>query len=72
MLEIPGKCMNYSSGDTQLLGEIISKSADMPLVDFAKKELFEPMQITEFSWSNRDGHALAANGLQLIVDSFVW
>lgn len=31
MLEIPGKCMNYSSGDTQLLGEIISKSADMPL-----------------------------------------
>ena len=65
MLNTPGEKMNYSSGDTQLLGVIISKVADMPLIDFARKELFEPLGISDFNWICRSGHAMAANGLRL-------
>lgn len=61
----PGKEMNYNSGASQLLGEIISISTGMPLVEFAKRELFEPLGIKEFTWWERDGHALAADGMKM-------
>ena len=65
MLNTPGEKMNYSSGDTQQLGEIISKATDMTLVDFARKEFFVPLGISDFNWICRDGCAMAANGLRL-------
>ncbi len=59
--------MNYNSGASHLLGEIVSRSSGMTVVEFAKKELFEPLAIQEFEWWERDGHALSADGLKMCM-----
>lgn len=71
MIHLPGKSMNYSSGDTHLLGEIIANVTNMSLEEFADQELFKPLNIREHSWISRDGHALAADGLRLKVSDLL-
>lgn len=67
----PGQKMNYSSGDSHLLGEIIAKATDRTLIDFAKDRLFTPLEIDEFHWLERDGHALAADGLRIRISDLI-
>lgn len=71
MLQAPGQSMNYSSGDTHLLGEIIANATNMPLEEFAKESLFKPLNISEYNWIDRDGHALAADGLRLKISDLI-
>lgn len=71
MLREPGTKMNYNSGVSQLLGEIVSMSCGGSVVEFAKKELFKPLGINDFEWWERDGHALTADGLKLSMNDMV-
>lgn len=67
LIHKPGECMNYNSGASQLLAEIISMSAGTTLMEFAKRELFEPLGITEFLWLENNGHYLAGSGIKLLM-----
>ncbi len=67
LVHIPGEHMNYNSGASQLLGEIVAISSGMSVVEFAKKELFTHLEIQDFLWWERDGHALSADGLKLYM-----
>ncbi len=46
----PGTKFLYDSGATHLLSEIISKATGMSTEAYAKKHLFDPMQITDYTW----------------------
>jgi CubicO group peptidase (beta-lactamase class C family) len=63
----PGKIWVYSSGATELLGKIVSRVADEPLDDFARKHLFDPLGIADFVWMPLPKNAApcASSGLRL-------
>ena len=67
----PGEKMNYNSGDSHLIGDIIAKATGMKLVDFAEKELFMPLGIKDIQWLERDGHALCADGLRMKTSDMI-
>lgn len=46
----PGTVWNYSSGNTQLLGEIIWKATGERLDKYAAKNLFAPLGIRKYDW----------------------
>ena len=71
LIHHPGEHMNYNSGASQLLGEIITISTGMSVVEFAKKELLEPLGIHDFTWWEREGHALTADGLKMTMEDMV-
>ncbi len=61
-----GKHWNYSGGCTALIGHLIAKGTGLSLPAFARKELFDPLGITNFEWNEgRDGAPSAASGLRL-------
>jgi len=47
----PGAHWAYNSTSLILVGELISKSSDMTIPNFASKYLFEPLEIKNFQWS---------------------
>ncbi|MDU9005898.1 serine hydrolase domain-containing protein [Sedimentitalea todarodis] len=62
----PGTAWTYSGGTTALLGAIIARGAGMPLDQFARLHLFDPLGIDEFEWiAGDDGIPSAASGLRL-------
>jgi CubicO group peptidase (beta-lactamase class C family) len=66
----PGKKFNYNGGTTQVLAEIIVRSSKIPLDQFAKENLFDPLGIVNFEWSkysvwNGADVFAAASGLRL-------
>jgi CubicO group peptidase (beta-lactamase class C family) len=46
----PGEIYDYSSDAVDFLSPILVKTTNMSLLDFAKKHLFGPMGISEFTW----------------------
>ncbi len=47
----PGSVFHYNSGDTNLLGEIVRRSAAAStLADFAERHLFQPLDIATYAW----------------------
>ncbi len=71
MVSEPGEKMNYNSGDSYIIGEIVAKVTGMKLVDFAEKELFMPLGIKDIQWLERDGHALCADGLRMKTSDMI-
>ncbi|MEV8632425.1 serine hydrolase [Streptosporangium sp. NPDC051023] len=64
--EEPGRTWRYCGGASTLVGGLIAKGTGMPLEDFARSALFEPLGITAFEWAfGDDGVAAAASGLRL-------
>jgi CubicO group peptidase (beta-lactamase class C family) len=62
----PDEEWNYSGGDTQLLAGVLKKATGVPLDDFARETLFEPLGITQFSWVYiPNGEIAADSGLRL-------
>jgi CubicO group peptidase (beta-lactamase class C family) len=63
----PGTVYNYNSGNTELLGLVLSHSIGRPIDDYARDKLFRPLGITDFSWWKipNSGQPFAAGGLQL-------
>jgi CubicO group peptidase (beta-lactamase class C family) len=61
-----GEVYNYNSTNTQLMSEIVSTASGMPLDEYARKYLFEPIGIREFFWNDApEGFKNVAGGLFL-------
>ncbi|MEO0899684.1 MAG: serine hydrolase [Bacteroidota bacterium] len=47
----PGINWSYSSNDPVITGEMIARASGMTIMDFAKKYLFQPLQIEGYRWT---------------------
>lgn len=47
----PGTVWAYTSIDPVIIGGIIRKASKMSVMDFAKKYLFDPLQISRYKWT---------------------
>jgi CubicO group peptidase (beta-lactamase class C family) len=63
----PGEVWKYNGGTTQLLAAILKKVSGLPVDQFAKEFLFQPLGIREFEWVKYSGTDMpaAASGLRL-------
>jgi CubicO group peptidase (beta-lactamase class C family) len=63
----PDTIWNYNGGGTDLLGNILERVSGKPLADFAREQLFQPLDITDWEWETypRNGKISAAAGLRL-------
>ena len=80
----PGTAWNYNGGGVWLLGLILKKVSGLPLDQFAKEALFEPLGIKDWAWERfSSGDPYASGGLQLrprdlaklgqlVLDDGVW
>ncbi len=50
MIEEPGVKSSYCTGCAQTLGRLVEIAAQTPLVEYADKNLFGPMGITNYKW----------------------
>jgi CubicO group peptidase (beta-lactamase class C family) len=63
----PGLKWVYCGAATALLGHLIARGANMPLVEYARRMLFAPMEFGPVDWARgRDGEPHAASGLRLL------
>jgi CubicO group peptidase (beta-lactamase class C family) len=63
----PGEKWLYCGGATALLGHLIARGTGMPLLDYARRTLFEPMGFGPVDWAQgTDGEPFAASGLRLL------
>jgi CubicO group peptidase (beta-lactamase class C family) len=58
MAEVPGKTFNYNGGNPYLLSALINKKSGQNALDFAKKQLFEPLGITSARWGSVDAQGV--------------
>lgn len=66
IIEPPGERWNYNGGATALLARLIEKGTGQQLHEFARKALFEPLQIENTEWRRGpDGEPIAASGLRM-------
>ncbi|MHA2330379.1 MAG: serine hydrolase domain-containing protein, partial [Candidatus Hodarchaeales archaeon] len=66
MVSDPGTNFKYNSGASHLLSTIIHNKTGMNTEDFAKKHLFDPLNITDYHWWNDSmGITMGAFGLWL-------
>jgi CubicO group peptidase (beta-lactamase class C family) len=80
----PGARFHYHDGDPHLVGAAIQASTGQDLLEFARRNLFEPIGIREARWErHRDGAYYAAYGVwlrprdmarigQLVLQKGVW
>jgi CubicO group peptidase (beta-lactamase class C family) len=62
----PGATFNYSSGNSQLLSELIARRTGMDTQDYAAQELFKPLGIRDFRWRrDAQGRSIGGWGLYL-------
>ncbi len=55
----PGTRFHYSSGDTMLLSGVLAQATGMPVDEFAREALFDPLGITQMEWwRDASGHTL--------------
>ncbi len=52
---IPGEAFQYNSGAIHLLGVILEEAAGLPLEEFARSVLFEPLGIPDQEWETLPG-----------------
>jgi len=66
MRSLPGGAFNYCSGCSHVLSAIIQASTRMNTRDFAEKELFRPLGITNVRWdADAQGLPIGGWGLQI-------
>lgn len=66
IVEEPGRRWHYCGGASALLARLIVKGSGLPLPEFARRRLFEPLGIGAFEWlAGDDGVHSAASGLRL-------
>jgi hypothetical protein len=62
----PGTVFNYSDGASHLLSVIVTIATGKNTLDFAKENLFDPLEIKNFKWSKDDkGFPNGAAGLSI-------
>jgi CubicO group peptidase (beta-lactamase class C family) len=65
-VEEPGRRWMYSGGASALVGRLIASGTGLPLQEFARSALFEPLGVGSFEWmGGADRVASAASGLRL-------
>ena len=63
----PGVKWTYCGAATALLGRLIARGTNMPLVEYAQQVLFQPMGFGPVEWAQgKDGEPHAASGLRLL------
>ena len=63
----PGSTFVYNSGGSNLLSLIVSKTSAMDTLDFARQELFGPLDIKQVNWEKTEtGARQGGAGLQLL------
>jgi CubicO group peptidase (beta-lactamase class C family) len=63
----PGSRWTYNGGCSALLGHLIAQGTRMPLTDFAREKLFEPLGIRDPEWIlASNGEPSAASGLRML------
>jgi CubicO group peptidase (beta-lactamase class C family) len=66
LVTTPGTVFNYSDGASHLLSAIITEATGMNTLEFAKENLFDPLEITKVEWSADDrGYPLGAAYLRI-------
>ncbi len=66
MSEPPGERFNYCSGCSHVLAGVVQDATDSKVQDFARKNLFQPLGITNWRWdTDAKGMAIGGWGLQL-------
>ena len=58
----PGEVFNYNGGGIVILGEIVKNASGIPLGEFAKKYLFEPLVIDSVFWFQYNNGVFATDG----------
>ena len=51
LIRKPGLNWSYNSNEPMLVGEIIARASGMSVMEFAKKNLFQPLGIIEYKWT---------------------
>ena len=63
---LPGTKFDYNSANTHILSAIITKTTGMNAAMFAKKYLFDPLGINQFTWdSDKNGNSFGGGNLYL-------
>jgi len=61
-----GRQFNYNGGGTTVVADVVTRSAKVPLREFARTSLFEPLGITDWEWvGDLYGRPAAFAGLRL-------
>jgi len=58
MADAPGTTFNYNGGNPYLLSALINKKSGQNALDYAKKELFEPLGIKSANWGSVDAQGI--------------
>lgn len=51
MRDTPGLNWSYNSNQPMVMGAVISKASGLSIMDFAKKHLFDPLEISDYRWT---------------------
>ncbi|GJM35889.1 MAG: serine hydrolase [Saprospiraceae bacterium] len=67
LVSAPGTSFTYSGGNMILLGEIIKHATNLPIDEFSREYLFEPLGIASSNWSERyeNGVIYAGGGINI-------
>lgn len=71
LLNTPGEVMNYNSGASHLLGNIIQMVSHRSLHEYAKIKLFDPLDIKQTLWHEKQGVSLASDGLRIKTEDLI-
>lgn len=72
MKDKPGTVWAYNSSAPMILSGIISRAANMSIMDFAKKYLFDPMGIKQYRWTvDPAGHGMTAGSFYILSSDMV-
>ncbi len=73
IVTLPGSTFNYNSGGTAVLAGILTRLTGIPLKDFARSALFEPLGITDWEWvADLHGRPMAFTGLRMRPRDMAW
>ena len=62
MAGAPGAKFNYNGGNPYLLSALINRKSGQNALDFARKELFEPLGIKSAKWGAVDAQGVSDSG----------
>jgi CubicO group peptidase (beta-lactamase class C family) len=67
----PGQRFYYSTGDPMLLSPVIQKATGMTAFEYARHNIFQPLNITNVRWEkDQDGYTATAWGLHTTVRDY--
>ncbi len=59
----PGEAFDYNNLNTDILSMILTDSTGLTAAEYAQRNLFGPLGLRRFTWTQRDGYSVGAGGL---------